>query len=97
VDSPLWKWGSSGPKIRPTFCSRAPLTLVGFNQQKCVDKYVLISFGIFQSKVVGCLSYWLFGYAIAWSQGNSFVGWNHWAFANLAPEKYKILKINVTE
>ncbi|XP_046454360.1 putative ammonium transporter 1 [Daphnia pulex] len=37
---------------------------------------------------VGCLSYWLFGYAIAWSQGNSFVGWNHWAFANLAPEKY---------
>lgn len=37
---------------------------------------------------VGCLSYWLFGYAIAWSQGNSFVGWHHWAFANLPPEKY---------
>lgn len=37
--------------------------------------------------VVGCLSYWLFGYAIAWSQGNSFVGWHHWAFANLPPEK----------
>lgn len=37
--------------------------------------------------VVGCLSYWLFGYAIAWSDGNSFIGWNNWAFAGLAPEK----------
>ena len=46
--------------------------------------------------VVGCLSYWLFGYAIAWSDGNSFVGWNNWAFANLPPEKYEITKIQIT-
>lgn len=39
---------------------------------------------------VGCLSYWLFGYAIAWSEGNSFVGWNNWAFSYLPPEKFSV-------
>ena len=37
--------------------------------------------------VVGCISYWLVGYAFAWSEGNPFIGWNNFAFTKLDPEK----------
>jgi ammonia channel protein AmtB len=41
----------------------------------------------FVVSVVGCISFWLFGYAIAWSDGNCFVGWQHFAFYQLPADK----------
>lgn len=37
--------------------------------------------------VLGAISYWLFGYAIAWGEGNSVVGWNNWAWSYLSADK----------
>ena len=40
------------------------------------------------SPVIGCTAFWLFGFAIAWSEGNCIVGWHHFAFANLPGHRY---------
>ena len=40
--------------------------------------------------VVGCTSFWLTGFALAWSEGNSFVGWNHFAFSEIPDEKVSL-------
>ena len=37
--------------------------------------------------VLGAISYWLFGYAIAWGEGNSVIGWNNWAWSYLSADK----------
>jgi len=44
----------------------------------------------FRSQVVGCLSYWLVGFALAWSEGNAFIGWHHFAFVDLPPDKVSL-------
>ena len=37
--------------------------------------------------VCGGCCFWLCGYAIAWSDGNSVVGWHHFAFVGIPSDK----------
>jgi len=40
--------------------------------------------------VIGCISFWLFGFAFSWSEGNAVIGWHHFAFADLPRETYSL-------
>lgn len=36
---------------------------------------------------ISCISYWLVGYALAYGNGNSFIGWTYWAGIGIPPGK----------
>lgn len=48
----------------------------------------MISFLV--STVVGCTSYWLVGYALAWGEGNSIVGWTNFALSDIPDDKVSL-------
>lgn len=43
---------------------------------------------MFLFPVISCFAFWLIGYAVAYGDGNSFIGWTYWGGVNLPDEKF---------
>ena len=69
-------------------CSRVQSTAV--SKLLHVKFYISSNFYAGSFIVVGVLVFFVFGYALAWGDGNSFIGWNNFALAYIPGKNYFI-------